>query len=518
MSDKEWRSMMGLPAPGKPKGEYPAVRSNEIQGGLRTVSNEAEMTQIPPWLRQEGMEVYVASTKRKYRLTNNPKTKSTVLLDWAIVNDGFDAADRSQLMTIDKWKEELSNLNKRLSKSYVTVEELTRNYLDAKSLMDYFQTVSGMQDYVSTEQLERLALSLSKVVARVVPPDLIRVKVGTEVTELPLPTSVIVTLSDGQNLVCPVTWMTQNYDPELIGWQVVGGKVFLPDFIISKDDIPTLDQTRIFVQVFGRKTDDIVDEVLYNDVAGFVNPEPIEVEVGTELFQIELPTTVETKLVSPEGETIYEFLPVTWDTSAVEANGGFLSGVAIYGEVSLATRSDADVKLSNTLMLKPMQAIKTKATGLSPVYQYKRGFTLKAGQYEMPSDIINRIDHVSCEMLYGVDNDPSQRQVEVRFMGLLKPSGANATPEILEKYPDGIRMPVLTSNKADIEAFIDCIKSFNTELGYRLELEIPGGTSDPRIALDDEKHVLSFGSAVLHDCLFLIRRSKTVNLPYPDVC
>lgn len=517
MAKNEWKSMMGLPAPGTPKGDYPVVRSNEIQGGLRTVNNEAEMTQIPPWFRQEGMEVYVISTKKKYRLTNNPTAKSTVLLDWVVVNDGFTASDRSQLMTVDKWKEELNALNKRLAKNYVTLDELHQNYLDAKALIGYFQTVSGMSEYVSRDELERLAVAMSKVVVRVVPPDIIRAKVGTDITEVPLPTSVVVTFADGQNLVCPVRWETQNYDPDYVGTQVIGGQMYLPDYVISKDDIPNIAQARVFVQTFGKKADDIVDEVLYNDVAGFNNPEPIEVEVGTELYQIELPTTVETKLVDPEGKTICQSLPVTWDTSGIDSSG-FMAGTAIYGEVSLEVRSDAEVHLSNVLKLKPMQAIKVVQNNLVPVYQYKRGFTLKAGQYEMPSDIINRIDHVTCEMLYGVDNDPSQRQVEVRFMGLLKPSGANATPEVLERYPDGIRMPVLTSNKADIEAFLDCIKSFNAELGYRLELEIPGGTSDPRLALDDEKHVLSFGSAVLHDCLFLIRRSKTVNLPYPDVC
>ena len=291
----------------------------------------------------------------------------------------------------------------------------------------------------------------------------------------------------------------------------------MPEYIYAQDDVPNLNQTRIFVYVFGNKKDEIVEEVLYNDVAGFINPDPIEVEIGTELWQISLPDTVETKLVNPVGEVIYQKLPVTWDTSTLTTNG-FLSGLAFFGEVSLEVRSDAKVHLSNTLKLQPMQAIKVIPSGVAPVFQYQRGFTLQAGKYELESDIINRIDHVTCEMLYGVDNDPAQRQVEVRFMGLLKPNGSNATPEILERYPEGIRMPVLTSNKADVEAFIDCLKSFNEELGFRLELEVPGGTSDPRLALDDEKHLLSFGSAVLHDCLFLVRRSKTTNLPYPDIC
>jgi hypothetical protein len=517
MGKSEWKSMMGLPAPGKSKGNYPVVRSNEIQGGLRTVDNEAEMTQIPPWYRQEGMEVYVTSTQKKYRLNNNPKTKTTVLLDWTVCNDGLTVSEQAKLMTKAQFQDELAALNRRLGQTYVTLTELEENYLSAQKLMGYFQTVSGMSEYVSVEMLERLGVALSKVVVRVVPPDMIRVKIGTDITEVPLPTSVVVSFADGKNLVCPVSWVTTNYDPNVQGLQMLAGRMYLPEYIYAQDDIPNLNQTRIFIQVFGNKKDEIIDEVLYNDVAGFVNPDPIEVEIGTELWQIELPQTVKTKLVDPSGEVIYEDLRVTWDTSTM-TNNGFLSGVAFYGEVSLEVRSDAKVHLSNTLKLQPVQAIKVVPTTLSPVFQYQRGFTLKAGKYEMESDIVNRIDHITCEMLYGVDNDPAQRQVEVRFMGLLKPNGSNATPEILERYPEGIRMPVLTSNKADVEAFIDCLKSFNEKLGYRLELEVPGGISDPRLALDDEKHLLSFGSAVLHDCLFLIRRSKTTNLPYPDVC
>ena len=517
MSKSEWKSMMGVAAPGKPKGEYPVARVNEIQGGLRTVDNEAEMTQIPPWYRQEGMEVWVTSTKRKYRLNNNPKTKSTVLLDWTYISDGLTDADKDNLITSEKWKQELNALNKRLSQSYVTKEELEQNYLSATQLMGYFQTTAGMSNYVTTEMLERLAVALSKVVARVVPPDIVRVKQGTEAFELPLPTSVVVTFADGQNYVAPITWDTSKYDAELVGYQVLTGRMYLPEFVMAVDDIPNLKQTRIFVQVLGKK-DEIVEEVLYNDIAGFENPDPIEVEVGTELFQISLPSTVKTKLVTPDGEIIYQDLAVSWDTSVLQTTGGIMAGNAVYGEASLETRSDAKVRLSNTLGLQPMQAIKVQPTSIAPVFQYKRGFTLKAGQYEVQSDIINRIDHVTAEMIYGVANDPSQRQVEVRFMGLLNSSGVNMTPELVARYPDGIRMPVLTSNKADVEAFIDTIKSLNAELGYRLEFEIPGGTSDPRLALDDEKHVLSFGSAVLHDCLFLIRRSKTVNLPYPDIC
>lgn len=517
MGTSEYKSMMGLPAPGKSMGDFPVARSNEIQGGLRTISNEAEMTQIPPWLRQEGMEVWVTSTKRKYRLNNNPKTRSTVLLDWTYINDGLTAEDKEKIITSDKWRQELNTLYTKLSQQYVTKQELEQNYLTAASLIGYFQTVQGMQEYVTTEMLERLAVALSKSVSRVVPPEIIRVKQGTIDIDLPLPTSVIVTFSDGQNYVAPVSWNTLNYDAELVGYQVIPGRMILPEFVVAVDDVPNIAQTQVVVQVIGKK-EEIVEEVTYNDVAGFENPMPIEVDVGTELFQLDLPSTVNTKLVTPEGEVIYEHLQVTWDTSVLESTGGIMSGQAVYGEVSLETRSDATVRLSNTLKLQPIQPIKVRLTTIAPTYQYKRGFTLKAGKYEVESDIINRIDHVTTEMLYGVDNDPSQRQVEVRFMGILDSSGNNKTPEIIARYPDGIRMPVLTSNKADVEAFIDTIKSFNEELGYKLEFEIPGGTSDPRILLDDEKHLLSFGSAVLHNCLFLIRRSKTVNLPYPDIC
>ena len=515
MGANEWKSTMGLPAPGKPKGDYPAVRSNEVQGGLRSVANEAEMTQIPPWLRQEGMEVWVQSTKRKYRLVNNPKTPTTVLMDWKYINDSLTDSERDSLMTDTKWKAELSSLNKKMSETYVTRTELANNYLTAEALMGYFQTTAGMSKYVTAEEWQRVATLLSKVVARIVPPDIVRVRKGTAAEDLSLPTSVVACFVDGMNYVVPVIWTTTNYDSELVGYQILTGKMYLPEFV-NIDDIPAIGQTRIFVQVIGNEKEEIVETVVYNDVAGFENPETLTFPVGTAGYEIELPATVRTKLIDPNGEILWQDLAVTWDRTGLE--GSLMAGTVIYGEVSLETQTGATVQLSNTLKLKPVQYIKTEPAAIEPVFQYKRGFTLKAGNYTVESDIVNRIDHVTADMLYGVDNDPSQRQVEVRFMGLVNSTGVNITPKLLTKYPDGIRMPVLTSSKGDVVAFLDAIKSLNSELGYRLELEIPGGEVDPRIALDDEKHVLSFGGAVLHNCLFLIRRSKTVNLPYPDIC
>ena len=79
-------------------------------------------------------------------------------------------------------------------------------------------------------------------------------------------------------------------------------------------------------------------------------------------------------------------------------------------------------------------------------------------------------------------------------------------------------MPVINSTDQDIEAFLDAIREFDDILGYKLEYEIPGGIINPKVGLDDETHRLSFGSAVMHDVALLIRKSNTVNLPYPDIC
>ena len=341
--------------------------------------------------------------------------------------------------------------------------------------------------------------------------DILRVVQGTTISSLYLPTSVTVYYNDGNYGVVPVNWNWQTYDPDLVGYQIIEGRMFLPDYI-DIESTPNVQTVQQIIQVLG-KTEEIVEPITYSDIAGFEELSNILVDIATEVRSLNLPEQITVKLVNEEAEVYYRHMQVRWDYEQFDYNK-IQCGVVIPGDVVI---TDND-HVTNTLKLRPKIVVKTMSSNISPTYQYKRGTILEAGKSELVSDLVNRIDHVYTTDFYGCGNDVSQRLVDIRFTGLVNDEGINLTPEILEQYPEGIRMPVLTSPDEDVEAFLDVIRSFNSTLGYQLEYEIPGGITNPRVCLDDETHRILFGSAVMHRCSFLIRRSATVNLLYPDIC
>lgn len=511
MANAEYTRRYGVPAPGAPKGSYPVTTAELIQGGLHVVNNESDMTQILPQFRELGMEVNVLSTQKKYRLINNPDTDYTVLRDWKYIPDAISNEELNKLVTDDELDEIILKLNQNIKTNYLSKSDAKKKYVDDTTLSKYYQSIDGMKNYVTVDGLQNVTVALSKVVARVPPLDIIRVNQGTDIDNIFLPTSVTVYYEDGNYGAVPVNWDWRTFDPELVGYQTLEGRMFLPDWVDIETN-PNVQRCHQIIQVVGRG-EEIIEEIHYLDIAGFEEITDILVDVGSEIRSLNLPDTILVRLVDEDGEIFTKSMPVRWDYEQFDYST-FKCGVVVPGDLVI----DTDDHITNTLKLRPQIVIKTLSTNITPTYQYKRGTTLEAGKAIIESDIVNRINHIYSSDFYGCGNDVSQRLVDIRFTGLLNSEGVNITPQILEQYPEGIRMPVLTSSDEDVEAYLDVIRSFNSVLGYPLEYEIPGGVSHPRVALDDETHRIVFGSAVMHDCSFLIRRSATVNLPYPDIC
>ena len=502
----------GVIAPVTSAGDYAATSADEIQGGYHVVSNETQMTQIPPWLRQLGMEVFVLSTERKYRLKNNPQTTYTALTDWKLLADGVTNETLNSLVTNNELDQTIDNILAKMQATYVPLSTLKQNYLTIENAAAYYQQKVDMRYYLTFEDFNNFGVALSKVVTRIVANPIIRVTQGTQEFQLVLPSSVSVYFGDSQTQQCPVVWNTDNYDPELVGYQTLEGRIIYPDYIDISDN-RNLAIAHQIIQVVA-KSAEILPVVSYSDICGFGDIEPIEVGVGVNPMNVELPKTVPVKLIDEDGTVTLQRMSVIWNYSSFASQAQLMSAKEVTGDIII---TDED-HVTNTLKLQPKQAIIIGTTAIQPNFQYKRSFILPAGSTTIQSDVINRIDHVSANDFYGVNNDLSQRIVDVRFMGLLNQNGVNITPEITDKYPDGIRMPVINSTDQDIEAFLDAIREFDDILGYKLEYEIPGGIINPKVGLDDETHRLSFGSAVMHDVALLIRKSNTVNLPYPDIC
>lgn len=511
MANAEFTRRYGVPAPGAPKGNYPVTSSDMIQGGLHEVANETEMTKILPQFRRLGMEVNVLSTKKKYRLMTNPDTEYTVLSDWKYIPDAISNEELNKLVTDSELDSVILKLQNNLKNNYASKDYLNQKYLTAEKMAKYYQSIDGMKNYLTTENLQNVIVTLSKTVSRVLPLDVIRVSQGTPIAAITLPTSVVVYYQDSSYNIVPVNWNWQVYDEELVGYQTIEGKIFLPDYVdISVN--PNVQRVQQVIQVIARD-EEIIEAIRYSDIAGYEELDTILVDIGTEVRSLKLPSQVSVKLVNEEGVTSFKTMDIMWDYSQFDYDN-LNHGVEIPGDIIILE----DDHITNLLKIRPKVVVKTMSTNIPPTYQYKRAAILDAGTAHIESDVVNRINHVYTQDFYGCGNDVSQRIVDIRFMGLLNKNGVNITPQITDKYPEGIRMPVLTSSDEDVQSFLDVIKSFNKDLGYHLEYEIPGGPYNPRVLLDDETHRISFGSAPMHSCSFIIRRSSTVNLPYPDIC
>lgn len=508
MSNAEFPQSYGVPAPGTPKGSYPVTIAELVQGGLHVVPNESDMLLILPQFREEGMEVNVLSTQRKYRLINNPDTEYTQFSDWKYIPDGINMEELNLLLQ----NEGLSNLVDKLLanlKNYLKIVDARETYFDKKTIIQYYQTIEGMRNYVTREEFQRVLIALSKVVSRVIPLDILRVYKGTDINDIDLPTNVIVYYGDANAEPIPVLWNKAFYDPELIGYQIIEGKLYLPDRV-DTNTYPNVVKCHQIIQVM---SDEVIEKPTEYVISNFIEPSNIKAAAGTELRSIALPATVTAVLVDNYGFISNTELNVTWDYTPFE--DVFLKhGVIIYGDVTI----DDDTGIDNALKLRPQIVIKATGSNAIPIYRFETEVILKAGDTSIESNSTNMIDHIYTSDFYGCGNDTSQRLAEIRFCGIVDDNNRNLTPNILERYPNGIRMPVFTSNDEDVAAYLSVIKSFNTSLGYPLEYEVPGGIFHPKVALDDETHRIVFGSAVLHNCRFLIRKSSNVNLLYPDIC
>ena len=231
MANAEFTQRYGVPAPGTPKGNYPVTIAELVQGGLHVVPNEEDMCMILPQYREEGMEVNVLSTQRKYRLIYNPDTKYTLFKHWKYIPDGIGIEELNIILQQNGLSDAIDRLLANL-RNYLSKAEATQLYFDRTTIMRYYQTIEDMRNYVTQEEFQRVMLCLSKYVSRVLPFDIIIVPQGTPLTDISMPTHATVYYGDSNVESVPVIWDSPlPYDPNLIGYQIMEGKMILPDQI-----------------------------------------------------------------------------------------------------------------------------------------------------------------------------------------------------------------------------------------------------------------------------------------------
>ena len=491
-----FKNNMGIPAPLAPKGRYPVTDMEYIAGGLHAVSNENLLVKIPVWLRRIGMEVYVLSSGKKFRLIHDDENEFTnILTDWKEVKEGGGTEGG---ITEEEVNNKLANLKEEIGNEFVTLETLERVYITKDEISRLYQSKDDMSLYATVEMINNLALSLSKIVTRVIPPDTIKVNVGTPVGELILPDKVTITFADGMSTQVPVHWDTSAYVKNQAGFQMLEGTMYLPDFIINNAENFT--KCNLFIQVIGDSEEPIPTPTL-QDVSGF-NIEEIIVNSGTLPSELVLPETVSTELVNTDGSVEFKDLPVSWNLEPLGEEPITLPRV-ITGELVLTKT----MLITNILDYKPEIPVVLSSTGATDGYQYKIFLVLPAGETELDLSSTS-LKGLACEDIYGTNQDPKQATVDIRFLGLIDNDG-NTVYSVTTTNADGIYMPVLTSPVEDIASFKSTVNDLSQEAGFYLESEIPGASTDPRVRLDDNTKRLIFGSAVSCSSMFLIRKCKS---------
>ena len=250
MANAEFTQRYGVPAPGTPKGNYPVTIAELVQGGLHVVPNEEDMCMILPQYREEGMEVNVLSTQRKYRLIYNPDTQYTLFQHWKYIPDGIGLEDLNLILQQNGLSDAIDRLLANL-RNYLSKIEAQNTYFDKTTIMRYYQTIDGMKNYVTQEEFQRVMLSLSKYVSRVLPFNIISVPKGTRLSEISLPSHATVYYGDSNVESVPIIWDNPlPYNPNLVGYQIMEGKMILPDQV-DTTNYPNAARCHQIIYVYG---------------------------------------------------------------------------------------------------------------------------------------------------------------------------------------------------------------------------------------------------------------------------
>lgn len=149
----------------------------------------------------------------------------------------------------------------------------------------------------------------------------IEVVQGTLFNELPLPVTVDVTLDDAESTVVEleVNWLEGDYNPALLGTQIILGDIILAGQITNTDGI----QAQINVIV--------LEEIIEYEIVAVELFDDIAVEYGTLFENLVLPETATVTLENDATET----LDITWLQGAYDGNTA--DTYTLTGELQLIT-------------------------------------------------------------------------------------------------------------------------------------------------------------------------------------
>ena len=77
------------------RDKYPVVNTNDVSGGLHSVETISDMLSIPYLRRKLGMQCYVTSLEKMYKLVSHSSADITIISDWEVIEKGVSQAELS---------------------------------------------------------------------------------------------------------------------------------------------------------------------------------------------------------------------------------------------------------------------------------------------------------------------------------------------------------------------------------------------------------------------------------------
>lgn len=343
-----------------------------------------------------------------------------------------------------------------------------------------------------TVEIEATAASTpitNPVIVKVDNPVDISVAYDTKAEDLVLPTDVNVTIQLVNKTTItqsiPVVWNTATYDPETSGSQIISGGLTIDDPEIEN---PLGLQPQIQVVVATKPADPVIST--------YVSPTAISVPYGTPINDITLPTSVEATTIESDGSSKTITVPITsWNTSSYASN--IVDNYTFIGEFGTIDGYDTstlpDPQITITVAAKEVT---------TTTYAFETPIILNQGDQTIQ---VSDLENVTENDFYGYDTEDelNSRTFEVLYAGVVDSEGNDAT--IL---PNPVRVPIETSDAADVQRFVDAINAFDTANGTNLINDIPGG-ENCSVSYDESTHTITFDAiSMTSNNKFIIRQTS----------
>ena len=329
------------------------------------------------------------------------------------------------------------------------------------------------------------------VVVNMKNPDPINVPYGTTASDLVLPTDCLVTIQlvNGTFITqtYPVVWNTATFVQNQSGIQYLDGGVNIDDPDL---DVPPNMAPQATIIVDAKPADPYI--------SSYVAPAAVTVPYGSTIGDVVLPTTIEVTITKADGSTEVQHMPVTWNTSSFAGN---VSGTYTF-DGTLTVPSDID----GTRITDPTINVIVDVKPADPnTYTFEVSCVLPKGTLDIGPDMVPDLASVTEKDFYGYDPDTNDG-LTTRTFEVLVAAVVNDNGDDTITLTNPVRVPLETSDQADIDRFVNDITAFDTANGTAVINDIPGGASS-NMMYDEATHTISFNAvSATSNIRFILRK------------